>query len=330
MRTPQQPIGSGFGAASTAADVIKDIDLSGKIAIVTGGYAGLGLETTRVLSSAGARVIVPARDQVKAAAALKGMGRVEMEPMDLVDPASIYAFANKFLASSQPLYILVNSAGIMALPTLTLDARGFEYHFATNHLGHFQLTNRLLPALRKARGARVVSVSSWGHRLSDVIYDDIHFAHRAYDPMAGYGQSKTANVLFAVELDAREQAEGIRAFAVHPGSIVATDLGRHFSHKQLEAFGVFDKNGNQILDPSRQLKTIAQGAATQVWCATSPQLDGLGGVYCENVEVARIASVEKLSDWASDDSTRKIGVMPYAVDLGSAERLWSLSEEFLG
>jgi NAD(P)-dependent dehydrogenase (short-subunit alcohol dehydrogenase family) len=330
MSTLQFPISSGFGAASTTSDVIKGIDLTGKVAIVTGGYAGLGLETARTLASAGAKVVIPARDRKKAAAALAGISGVQIEPMNLLDPASVDAFAEKFLASGQPLHILVNSAGIKALPKLTRDARGFEHHFATNHLGHFQLVARLWPALRQASGARVVSVSAWAHRLSPVVFEDPHFEHRAYQPMLGYGQSKTANILFAVALDARGKAEGVRAFSLHPGSITATDLGRNFSREQLRAFGVIDENGIPILDPARQLKTVEQGAATQVWCAASPQLDGMGGVYCENVEVARVVPAEESTHWAGDDSTRKVGVMSYAVDPGAADRLWNLSEELLG
>jgi NAD(P)-dependent dehydrogenase (short-subunit alcohol dehydrogenase family) len=309
--------------------VIAGIDLNGKTAIVTGGYAGLGLETARTLASAGARVIVPARDVPKATAALKNVAGVRIEPMDLIDPMSIDAFVKDFLASGRPLHILVNSAGIMALPALTRDARGFEYHFATNHLGHFQLATGLLPALRAARGARVVSVSAWAHRLSDVVFDDPSFEHREYKPMLGYAQSKTANILFAVGLDAREKINGVRAFSLHPGSIL-TDLGRHFSSEQLRAFGACDENGNRIIDPARQLKTVEQGAATQVWCATHPKLEGMGGVYCENVEVARVVPPEERSGWAGDDSSRKVGVMPHAIDPGSAERLWALSERLLG
>lgn len=319
MSTPQAPIGSGFGAASTTSEVIQGISLAGKVAIVTGGYAGLGLETTRTLASAGARVIVPARDLQKAAPALKGLERVELEPMDLIDPDSIDTFARKFLDAKRPLHILVNNAGVMALPQLKRDARGIEHHFAINHLGHFQLTLRLLPALRQANGARVVLLSSRGHHRSDVVFDDLNFERREYQPMLAYGQSKTANILFAVGLDARESARGVRAFSVHPGSIVATDLGRHLSTEQLRALGVIDKDGKPILDPERQLKTVEQGAATQVWCATSPRLAGLGGVYCENVEVARLVTTEGSS-----------GVRAYAVDPRSAERLWELSERLLG
>ncbi|MEZ2311654.1 SDR family NAD(P)-dependent oxidoreductase [Paraburkholderia sp. RCC_158] len=328
MQTRQQPIGSGFSPSSTTSDVISGINLSGKTAIVTGGYAGLGLETTRTFASAGAQVIVPARDIQKAAAALEGIPQVEIAAMDLLDPESIDHFVHAFIGSRRTLEILVNSAGIMGLPQLTRDTRGYEYHFATNHLGHFQLTTGLLPALRKAGNARVVCVSAWAHRLSDVVFDDPNFEHRDYRPMLGYAQSKTANILMAVGLDARERNNGVRAFSLHPGSIL-TDLGRHFTQEQRQAFGVLDEQGNRIVDPAKQLKTVEQGAATQVWCATSPRLDGMGGVYCENVEVAGMVPPDERSGWAGDDSTRKVGVMPHAVDPVSADRLWALSELLL-
>jgi NAD(P)-dependent dehydrogenase (short-subunit alcohol dehydrogenase family) len=226
----QNPIGSGFGAASTAQEVVKGVDLSNKVAIVTGGYSGIGVETTRALTSAGAKVIVPARDLDKAATALKGLDGVEIEAMDLLDPASIDAFAETFLASGRPLHILVSSAGIMACP-LTRDSRGYESQFATNHLGHFQLVTRLWRALRQANGARVVSVSSWGHRRSPIVFDDPNFERREYDRWSAYGQSKTANILFALALDERGKAEGVRAFSLHPGSIVGTGLEKHLSRE---------------------------------------------------------------------------------------------------
>ncbi|MCA1220789.1 oxidoreductase [Streptomyces sp. 8L] len=340
MRTPQQPVDSGFGAASTAEDVIEGIDLTGRTAVVTGGGSGLGVETVRVLRGAGARVVVPARDPDRARAALApvlapGGGRaaaaepldgVEVAPMDLLDPASVDAFADAFLASGRPLHILVNSAGIMATP-LVRDARGYESQFATNHLGHFQLTGRLRPALAAAGGARVVSVSSWGHHYSPVVFDDPHFLHRDYDPWAGYGQSKTANILFAAALDERGRDDGIRAFSLHPGSIQDTNLGRHLTRDQLRAAGVIDENGDAVLDPARNLKTLQQGAATSVWCATSPRLAGLGGVYCENAEVAIVTPEAPSGAWELGDSTSVPGVMPYAIDPGLADRLWTLSEE---
>lgn len=319
MTIAQHPLHSGFGAASTAADVIAGLDLSGKVAMVTGGYSGIGLETTRALRAAGARVILPARDLDKATAALQGLEGVEIDVMDLSDPASIDAFAARFLATGQPLHILVNNAGVMACP-LARDARGFESQFATNHLGHFQLVNRLWPALRQAQGARVVSVSSWGHRRSPMVFDDPHFERRDYDRWSAYGQSKTANILFAVALDQRGKSEGVRGFSVHPGSIVSTDLKRYLTTEELRALGVIDERGRPILDPARNLKTAEQGAATSVWCATSPQLESRGGVYCENGDIAPLLSGQ------AEVSSISRGVMPYAVDSDAAERLWQLSE----
>ncbi|WP_394838716.1 oxidoreductase [Pendulispora rubella] len=318
MSTPQSPIGSGFDAASTAADVVGNVDLTGKVAIVTGGASGIGVETVRALRMAGADVIVPARAPHKARTALAGLDGVAIEPMDLFDPASIDGFVKAFLASRRALHILVNSAGIMACP-LVRDARGFESQFATNHLGHFQLTLGLWPALRKANGARVVSVSSWGHRRSPVVLDDPNFDHRDYDRWLAYGQSKTANVLFAVHLDRRGKSDGVRGFSVHPGAIANTGLGRYLSGDELRALGVIDEHGNTILDPSKQLKTVEQGASTSVWCATSPILDGMGGVYCENNDIASLVTPRKGGSVGG-------GVMPHAIDPEAAERLWALSE----
>lgn len=330
--TPQRPIGTGYGATTTARDIMKGVDLSGKTAVVTGGYSGLGRETVRVLRGAGARVIVPARDVSRARAALTGIDGVRIEEMDLLDPASIDAFAARVLASADALHILVNSAGIMACP-LTRDARGHESQLATNHLGHFQLTLRLLPALRRARGARVVSVSSYGHRFSPLVFDDPDFERRPYDRWAAYGQSKTANILFALALDMREQGSGVRAFSLHPGSIVGTGLEKHLDREELRRLGVIDADGRPIIDHARNMKTVEQGAATSVFCAVSPKLDGLGGVYCENCDIAPLAmqtssSVDDLQARASDPA-RRSGVMSYAVDPHAADRLFSLSEQLL-
>lgn len=317
--TPQLPISSGFGSTTTAAEVLGGYDLSGKVAVVTGGYAGLGLETARVLAAAGATVIVPARDVERAAKALEGIAGARSAYLDLMNPGSIDLFAETILAAGHPLHMLINSAGIMANP-LTRDARGFESQLATNHLGHFQLTARLWPALQKARGARIVSLSSRGHRLAGVDFDDPNFERRAYDPWIAYGQSKTANALFALKLDQRGQAENIRAFSVHPGTIL-TDLARHMSAEQLRAQGALDDEGRPIVDPSRGMKSIAQGAATSVWCATSAQLEGRGGVYCEDCDVAVAAPA------ASD---KPYGVRPWATNPEFADRLWSLSERLTG
>ena len=308
--TPQYPIGSGFGAETTAAEVIRGIGLSGKTAIVTGGYSGIGLETTRTLLSAGAKVVVPARDLSKATGALAAMPGAMTEPLDLMDPVSIDAFANRFVRPGQALHILVNNAGIMANP-LTRDGRGYESQFATNHLGHFQLTARLWPALRRAKGARVVSLSSVGHRRAQVNFEDPNFEWREYDRWVAYGQSKTANALFAVGLDTIGESDGIRAFSVHPGGVV-TDLIRHMSTEEIRAYGVLDEHGRPVIDPARNMKTPEQGAATSVWCATSRQLEGLGGVYCEDCDVAVPVP---------GDSTKLRGVRPWAIDREFARKL---------
>jgi len=321
MSSIQTPIHSGFTMASTADEVLAGIDLNGKTAIVTGGYSGIGTETTRALRAAGARVIVPARDLAKARRALDGID-AGIEPMDLADPASIDAFAERFLARGEPLHMLVNSAGVMAMP-LTRDARGYEMQFATNHLGHFQLTARLWPALKRAHGARVVSVSSRGHRFAGVDFDDPNFERREYDPWIAYGQSKTANVLFALGVDRRGEAEGIRAFALHPGAII-TDLVRHMSQDDLRARGAIDESGQPVVDLARGFKSVAQGAATSVWCATSPQLDGMGGVYCEDVEVSPVL-VD--ADSAPGKVSSDVGVRPWAIDPIAVEQLWTLSEK---
>jgi NAD(P)-dependent dehydrogenase (short-subunit alcohol dehydrogenase family) len=324
MPSVQTPIHSGFNMASTAEEVLAGIDLTGKIAIVTGGYSGIGTETTRALRAAGAHVIVPARDLAKARKALEGID-VEIEPMDLADPASVDAFAGRFLARGEPLHILINSAGVMAMP-LTRDSRGNEMQFATNHLGHFQLTARLWPALKRAAGARVVSVSSRGHRFSGVDFDDPNFERREYDPWIAYGQSKTANVLFALGVDKRGEADGIRAFALHPGAII-TDLVRHMSQDDLRARGAIDEEGRPVVDLARGFKSVPQGAATSVWCATSPQLDGMGGVYCEDVEVSPVL-VD--ADNAPGRVSSDVGVRPWAIDPAAVESLWSLSETLTG
>jgi len=318
MPSRQAPIQSGFGPRSTAEKTIGEVNLSGKIAIVTGGYSGLGLEAVRVLSMAGATVVVPARTPDKAKAALAGIPRVEHAVIDLLDPVSIAAFARQFTESGRPLHMLINNAGIMATP-LTRDARGYESQFSANHLGHFQLTAQLLPALLKAESARVVSVSSRGHIFSGVNFEDPNFEGRQYDKFSAYGQSKTANVLFAVGLDTRGEAHGIRAFAVHPGRIISTNLVRHMSRDELMATGVFDAQGNEIQDING--KSIEQGASTIIWCAANEQLNGMGGVYCADADISNAVGA---------DSKDHAGVRPWAIDPSLAERLWVLSEELTG
>jgi NAD(P)-dependent dehydrogenase (short-subunit alcohol dehydrogenase family) len=311
MTTAQHKIGSGFGATSTAAEVLAGVDLTGELAIVTGGYSGIGIETTRALTQAGAHVVVPARRRAPAEEALRGIGNVEVDELDLADLDSVRAFAGRFVASGRGIDAFIGSAGIMALPE-TRVGPGWEAQFATNHLGHFALVNRLWPAFHP--GSRVVSVSSRGHHYGPVRFDDLNF-EQGYDKWLAYGQAKTANVLFAVQLDKLGREHGVRAFAVHPGRIL-TDLVRHLGHQELVDAGMVDETG-QVTGGA---KTPEQGAATQVWAATSPQLDGLGGVYLEDCDVAEPAPA---------DGTRT-GVRDYAIDPGQAGRLWTLSAELTG
>lgn len=326
MSTPQQPIGTRFGAASTTSDVLAGIDLAGKVTLVTGGNSGLGLETARALARAGAQVVVLDRDLDTARDELSQYG-VEFEKLDLTEPESVDAAAAKFIASDRPLHILVNAAGIGA-PPLSRDSRGNERQFSTNHLGHFQLTARLWPALVRAGGARVVAYASLAHQYSPVDFDDPNYERREYVPMEAYGQSKTAVALFAVELDERGKQHGVRTFAVHPGNIASTGLGKYIKHEDKVAAGLIDADGNPIIDPERQLKTAEQGAATGVWCATSAQLDGMGGVYCEDCDISPLnPSDAPLDFFESNDGW---GVMSYAIDPAQARRLWTLSEELVG
>ncbi|WP_197373351.1 SDR family NAD(P)-dependent oxidoreductase [Mycolicibacterium baixiangningiae] len=330
MTHNQHPLGSGFTAANTADDVLEGIDLTGRTAIVTAGHVGLGRETTRALSAAGATVVVGSRDPRRAAAAVSGIDRVEVGELDLLDPASVEAFAARYLDSGRPLHMLINNAGIMGSP-LVRDARGYESQFATNHLGHFQLTRALLPALRSAGGARVVNLSSWGHHLSDIRWDDPHFEVGPYDGMGGYGQSKTANVLFAVELDRRFVDDGIRGYALHPGGIFGTNLAPWLTEDDWRAMGLVDDAGQPVIDPDRDMKTPQQGASTTVWAATSPLLADIGGVYLQNNDIAPLEDItEPVSmdgDFGSGPFEMTVGVTRYAVDPDSAERLWKLSEE---
>lgn len=315
MPTPQAPLNSGYGMRTEAREALGGRDLTGKVAIVTGGYSGLGLETTKALASAGAIVVVPARTPEKAQAALKDIANVEQAALDLSDPASIDAFAAGFLSRTKKLDILINNAAIMASP-LMRDARGFEAQFATNHLGHFQLTARLWPTLEAAGGARVVSLSSIGHRICPPDLDDPNFERTEYHKWIAYGRAKSANALFAIGLDKRGASHGVRAFAVHPGGIM-TDLQRYMPEEEKRAMGWIDADGN--VDP--RFKTPSQGAATSVWCATNAQLSGMGGVYCEDCDIAQLVPA---------DDKGFTGVRPWAIDDALADQLWTLSEKMTG
>jgi NAD(P)-dependent dehydrogenase (short-subunit alcohol dehydrogenase family) len=315
VATEQKPINSGYGVRTDARDAIGGRDLSGKVAIVTGGYSGLGLETTKALAGAGAIVIVPARTPEKAQKGLAGIANVEQAALDLADPTSIDAFAAGFLSRTTTLDILINNAAIMASP-LMRDARGYEAQFATNHLGHFQLTARLWPALKAANAARVVALSSIGHRISPPDLEDPNFERTEYNKWLAYGRAKSANALFAVGLDKRGAPHNVRAFAVHPGGIM-TDLQRYMLEEEKRAMGWIDEHGKV----NELFKSPSQGAATSVWCAANMQLDGKGGVYCEDCDIARLVPA---------DDKGFVGVRPWAIDPALADQLWLLSERMTG
>lgn len=320
MTTPQTPLASPFGYRSTATEVIARHDLAGKVALVTGGYSGLGLETVRALAGAGARVIVGARRPDAAADDLRDVtGDVTILKLDLADPASIDAFAGEVAALVPAIHILINNAAVMACP-LARDTRGFESQFATNHLGHFQLTARLWPLLaagaKNDGTARVVALSSSGHARNGLDLDDPHFENRAYDKWTAYAQAKSANALFALHLDRLGAAHGVRAFAVDPGGI-HTPLQRHLPMEEQIAMGWYAEDGT----PNPLFKTTEQGAATSIWCAVSSLLAGEGGVYCADCNVAAL--------WV-EDAPRHVGVHPHVRDTGLAERLWTASEAMTG
>ncbi|QES42637.1 oxidoreductase [Streptomyces venezuelae] len=313
MINKQRKLGTGFGAHSTADDVLAGMDLAGTTALVTGGYSGLGLATTRALVHAGAHVVVPARRPETAEDALRDLPRTEVHTLDLADLDSVRVFSEHFLDTGRPLDILINGAGVMACPE-TRVGPGWEAHFAINHLGHFALAHRLRPAFAPD-GARVVTVASSGHFLSDIRWTDPHF-DAGYDRWLAYAQSKTANALFSLHLNRLGADHDLRAFAVHPGSIL-TPLQRHIPREEWLAQGWVTPDGT----PAVGFKSPEQGAATAVWAATSPLLESRGGVYCQDCDIAEPATTDDMLIG---------GVKPWAVDPEAAARLWDLSCELTG
>jgi len=315
----QKPVDSPFGRHSEPHEVLAGIDLKGKVVIVTGGYSGIGLETVRALAAAGASVTVPARDTEKANAALAGMpGDIRIAPMDLSDIASVRRFASGFASNNTALDLLINNAGVMACPEMRVGP-GWELQFGTNHMGHFALATTLLPLLQRTESPRVVALSSTGHKLSDIRWDDPNWTDGSYDKWKAYGQSKTANSLFALGLNARLAESGGMAFAVHPGGIF-TPLQRHLPTEEMIVLGWLNEQG-EISDGARAMfKSPSQGCTTTLWAATSPLLEGKGGVYCEDCNVAALSGPQPV---------RYRDVEPHAVNQDSAERLWTLSEKLL-
>lgn len=311
-----------FDEHSTADDVLDRIDLTGKRVLVTGVSAGLGVETARTLITHGADVIGAVRDVSKAQAVTSDLrngnikGQVELVECDLASLKSVRSCADELVAAGKQIDVVIANAGVMACPQ-GKTADGFETQFGTNHLGHFVLINRLLPLLES--GARVVVLASAGHRHSDIDLADLHFEHTPYDPFVAYGRAKTANILFAVEFDRRNRANGVRATAVHPG-VIETELGRHMTEEVREkALAAFRQQFGQ--KAAIHMKTIAQGAATSVWAGFVADAAQVGGRYCEDCGVADVAAV---------DLGERRGVRPYAVDPERAKALWEKSEELVG
>lgn len=313
-----------FGEKSTTEDVLAGIDLTGKRVLVTGVSAGLGVETARALVAHGAEVVGAARDVAKAeratadvrAAAEAGKGAFSIVELDLASLASVRACADALNADGRPFDVIIANAGVM-VPPFGHTADGFETQFGTNHLGHFVLINRIASLLKD--GGRLVNLSSAGHRYSDVDLDDPNFEHTPYEPWIGYGRSKTANILFAVEFDRRHRDRGVRATAVHPGGI-QTELSRHMDEGQLAALvASINETAAKAGTPAFEFKTIPQGAATSVWAAVVADPTEIGGKYCEDCHVAELQEGEGIRG----------GVRAYALDATHAKELWAKSEEMV-
>jgi NAD(P)-dependent dehydrogenase (short-subunit alcohol dehydrogenase family) len=306
-----------YGSTTTAAEIVRDVDLHGRRVVVTGASSGIGTETARALASVGADVTLAVRNVDAGTKVASGIaeslpsdaGPLSVAPLDLADPASVASFVREWTG---PLHILVNNAGVMALPTLTRTAAGFEMQFATNHLGHFALATGLHQSLAAAGSARVVCVASIGHLFSPVVFDDLHYRFRPYDQWTSYGQSKSANVLFAVGAARRWANDGIAVNALMPGNVASTALARHMGPDDLAAFG---ERTELALPP---VKTIEQGAATSVLLSASPDVEGVTGRYYEDCAEA-VPVTERAG--------RTAGVAPYAMDETNADRLWQVSSE---
>ena len=315
----QHSIETGFGNKSEASEVMSGIDLSGKVALVTGGYSGIGFETVRALTGAGAKVIVPSRDVDRAVTTLDGViGAEQIGFMDLSDLPSVTRFGEAIAANHPTIDIAIFNAGVMACP-LYRTQQGLEWQLGVNHVGHFVLLQTLLPALRAARGARLVTLSSIAHRMSAVRFDDMNYTDREYDKWQAYGQAKSAQSLMAVELDRREAGNGIRSFSVHPGGIF-TPLQRHLGNAEMAEFGWTDTDGRPSPVAEKLFKTTTQGCATSLWAATHSLLDNIGGVYCEDCNV---------SDVVPDESNAFTGVRQWAIDSETAQRTWTETEALI-
>jgi len=318
----QKPINSGFSNKSEPKDILKNIDLHNKVAIVTGGYSGIGLETTKALVAAGANVIIPAKRPEIANQNLNGVvSEKNITKMDLGNLNSVKNFTNSFKENFNTLSLLINNAGIMACPE-TRVGDNWESQFAINHIGHFLLTKELMSTMANTEGSRFVSLSSSAHALTGILWDDIHFSKQPYDKWMAYGQSKTASSLIAIEFNERMKNYGVEGFSVHPGGII-TPLQRHLEKEEMIALGWMDENGSPSELAKNFFKSPSQGASTTLWCASSNDLNGLGGVFCEDCDIAKRKSE------IDESLQRYFGVADWAVDTDEATRLWELSEKII-
>ena len=322
ISTLQKPVGSGFDSKSNADEIIKQVDLSGKTAIVTGGYSGIGLDTAKELTNAGARVFIPAKRTDIATSNLEGIvPKDHIIEMDLSDLNSVKSFTDSFKESNNKLDLLINNAGIMAWPE-TRIGKNWESQFAINHIGHFLLTKELMSLMSDVEGARFVSLSSSAHSLTPILWDDIHFENNTYDKWLAYGQSKTASSLIAIEFNNRMKDKGVSGFSVHPGGIM-TPLQRHLESDEMVALGWLKEDGSPSDLAKNFFKTTSQGAATTLWCATNPKLNDIGGVFCEDCDIAKRKSE------VDESLQRYFGVADWAVDSDEATKLWEISEQML-
>ena len=318
----QQPLGSGFNSKTNANEITSDIDLYGKIAIVTGGYSGIGIETTRELVSAGANVIIPAKRKDVATNNLNGIvSKENIIEMDLADLNSVKKFTEEFKQNFKILDLLINNAGIMACPESRIG-NDWESQFAINHIGHFLLTRELMDVMADNQGARFVSLSSSAHSLTGILWEDIHFQKNPYDKWMAYGQSKTASSLIAIEFHRKMKDKGVNGYSVHPGGII-TPLQRHLQKDEMIALGWMKEDGSPSDLAKNFFKTPSQGASTTLWCATSNQLNDIGGVFCEDCDIA------KRKKDVDESMQRYFGVADWAIDVDEASKLWELTDKTL-